>query len=117
MKRTFVYLQHFDKAWMSLGLTNEKNIELEKLLLENPGKGSVISGTGGLRKIRVGLEGKGKSGGLRILYVDFEQYERLYLLFVYAKGEKEDITEYQKKQFKSMINLLLSELKRREEKS
>jgi len=100
MKRTFVYLRHFDKAWKLLGLTEKNNLELEKILLENPSKGKMIKGTGGLRKVRIGLEHKGTSGGLRILYVDFENYKRLYFLFVYSKDENENITETQKQQFK-----------------
>jgi len=113
MKRAFVYLQNFDKAWKSLNLSDKHRIELEDLLLENPRKGEVIKGAGGLRKVRLGFYGKGKSGGLRILYVDFEEHERLYLLFVYSKNASENITEAHKQQFKEMIARLSEEIKRK----
>ena len=49
-------------------LTDEEYRNLQNELILNPGKGKVIRGSGGLRKIRSGISGRGKSGGVRIIY-------------------------------------------------
>ncbi|MCL1877291.1 MAG: type II toxin-antitoxin system RelE/ParE family toxin [Defluviitaleaceae bacterium] len=116
MKRAFVYLPNFDKIWNSLNLSDENLIELENTILEQPDKGEIIQGAGGLRKIRAGKDNKGKSGGIRVLYVDFEHYGRTYCLFAYLKNESETITDQQKKMFKQKINSLLEELKKKVKK-
>jgi len=51
----------------------------------NPDIGYIIKGIGGLRKLRWSIPGKGKSGGLRVIYIDFVLYEKLYLISVYDK--------------------------------
>ena len=66
MKRTFIYLPNFDKSWGDMGLSDNNLIELESTILEQPDKGELIPGTGGLRKIRAGKDHKGKSGGIRV---------------------------------------------------
>ena len=108
MKRTFIEVPIFTKKWQELGLTDEELRELENVLLENPKAGDVIQGTGGLRKIRVSVEkkGKGKRGGARVLYVDIEVKEIIYFINVYTKNEKEDLTEDEKKAFKAMVKIL-----------
>ncbi|MCL2387342.1 MAG: type II toxin-antitoxin system RelE/ParE family toxin [Defluviitaleaceae bacterium] len=116
MKREFVYLQNFDRAWKSLGLTDNELFKLENMILMQPNKGELIQGTGGLRKIRVGIDGRGKSSGIRVLYVDFEHYGRIYGLFAYRKNESENITDVQKQMFRQLINELLEELKRKKVK-
>lgn len=63
MNRTFIEVPTFTKKWMDLGLTDEDLRQLENTLLENPKIGSAIQGTGGLRKIRIPMENKGKRGG------------------------------------------------------
>ena len=52
MNRTFFEMKHFTRKWYSLGFSDNDLIELQNMLLENPKMGDVISGTGGLRKIR-----------------------------------------------------------------
>ena len=108
MKRTFIEVPIFTKKWQELGLTDEELRELENILLENPKAGDVIQGTGGLRKIRVSVEnkGKGKRGGARVLYVDIEVKEIIYFINVYTKNEKEDLTDDEKKAFKAMVKIL-----------
>ena len=57
-----------------MGLNDEDRRKLENEIANNPSIGKVIRGTGGLRKMRFALGGSGKSGGTRILYVDFVVY-------------------------------------------
>ena len=69
MKRTFIEVPLFTKKWKELGLTDEDLRDLQNILLQNPKSGDVIQGTGGLRKIRIPMKGRGKSGGSRVIYV------------------------------------------------
>lgn len=59
-----------------MGLRNDDLKELEIILLENPRKGAVIEGMAGARKLRIKLEGRGKSGGGRVIYLDIIQKEK-----------------------------------------
>ena len=97
MRRTFIEVPLFTKKWKELGLTDENLRELENILLEDPKAGVPIQGTGGIRKIRIPMENKGKSGGRRVIYVDIELKETIYFVNVYSKNEKDDLTEDEKK--------------------
>ena len=112
MRRKFIHAKHFDKCWKSLGLSDTELRELENIIMKNPKAGKLIQGTGGLRKTRFGLANKGKSGGVRVLYVDFEFYETTSFLFAYSKNESETITEQQKQMFKQIINSICEGLKK-----
>ncbi len=109
MNRTFIEVPLFTRKWKELGLNDDNLRQLENELLENPKSGSVIQGTGGLRKIRIPIESGGKRGGGRVIYVDLEIKETIYFINVYVKSEKEDLTEAEKKAFKSMIRILREE--------
>ena len=89
MKRTFIEVPLFTKKWKELGLTDEDLRDLQNILLQNPKSGDVIQGTGGLRKIRIPMKGRGKSGGSRVIYVDIEIKEVIYFINVYTKNEKD----------------------------
>ena len=80
MNRTFIEVPMFTKKWHELGLTDDDLRNLENVLLKNPKDGDAIQGTGGLRKIRIPMEnkGKGKRGGARVIYVDIEIKEIIY---------------------------------------
>ena len=111
MKREFVYVPTFEKSWKQLNLSEKELRVLENLILEKPNIGEIIQGTGGLRKMRFAIGNRGKSHSIRILYIDFSYYEKTYFLFAYPKNELENITETQKQIFKTMINILLEELR------
>jgi len=64
-------------------------VRLENALLEDPKAGSVIKGTGGARKFRFAFEDQGKSGSVRIIYVDFEIGEKYVVLLHMQKRTKE----------------------------
>ena len=109
MKRTFIEVPVFTKKWRDLGLGDEDLRELENVLLEDPKTGDIIQGTGGLRKIRVSLNQKGKRGGARVIYVDVEVKETIYFINVYSKKEKPDLTESEKKALKAVVTILKGE--------
>lgn len=109
MKRTFKEVPSFTAKWQALGLTDDDLRVLENILLRNPKEGKTISGTGGLRKIRIPVENIGKRGGGRVVYVDIEVKECIYLLDVYTKNEQSDLTEKEKRMLKKLVDVLREE--------
>lgn len=109
MNRTFKEVPSFTEKWYSLGLTDEDLRALENILLKNPKMGDVIPGTGGIRKIRIPIDAIGKRGGGRVIYVDIEIKECIYLLNIYVKNEKTDLTEKEKKILKKLVDVLKEE--------
>lgn len=106
MKRTFIRLESFLKAWEAIGLTEEDYQSLEDTLLENPQFGPVIEGSGGVRKVRFAVPGKGKRGGTRVIYIDIMVEEAIYFLYAYPKSVKDDLTKDEIKAFKKIADLL-----------
>jgi hypothetical protein len=72
-------------------------------LILNPIKGKVIRGSGGLRKIRYGVSGRGKSGGVRVIYYWVFKRELLLMLLVYPKNEQDNLTSSQLKLLKTLV--------------
>lgn len=109
MRRTFVLLSEFERAWKSMGLGDSNLEALQDLLLEDPEAGDVIPGLGGARKVRIPLEGRGKSGGGRVIYVDVVIRERIYLITAYAKNVQTDLDPDEKKTFRKMVEYIKKE--------
>lgn len=103
MTRKFVYTMPFRKCWAAMGLSDEDLEELEKVLLKNPHVGEVIQDTGGARKMRIQLEGRGSRGGGRVIYIHVFEKEQLYLLFAYPKNVQDDLTPDQKKAVRKIV--------------
>ena len=106
MQRIFIETKEFSKRWKILGMTEDDLKELQEYLLLKPDAGVVMKGTGGLRKIRW-AKNKGKSGGVRTLYIDFSTEERIYLVTVFGKKEKDNLTNEEKNNIRSFIKNLL----------
>jgi hypothetical protein len=100
----FIHTKIFDRLWESLDCNDDDLSELQKLICEDPQGHPVIRGTGGVRKIRFALEGRGKSGGARVIYGDFPEHGVVYLFAAYPKNEKETITEDERKFLKAAMN-------------
>lgn len=109
MTREFIYTAPFQKSWKAMGLGDEELKLLEHALLSNPQLGDVIEGTGGARKMRIQLEGRGKSGGGRVIYVDVFEAEKLYLLLAYPKNVQDDLSAEQKKMIRKLIDAIRKE--------
>jgi hypothetical protein len=103
MIRTFVGLPFFEREWSRLGLTDEDRRALESELLEKPTKGAIIAGTGGIRKIRRPIAGKGKSGGIRVFYYDDGQFCFVLFMAVIAKGEKENLNTAERTELGKLV--------------
>ena len=112
MKALFVELPPF--ARFRVDYLDDKGFRrLQTLLLRNPEAGDVIEGTGGLRKLRFGdaRRGKGKRGGLRVIYYWWSAGRQFWLFTLYDKDEADDLTAREKKLLK---DLLKAELEARE---
>jgi hypothetical protein len=77
--------------------------ELQAFLSDRPDAGNVIRGTGGMRKLRWAGSGRGKRGGLRVIYYWWMAKDRISLLLAYPKNEQDDLTADQLKQLKNQL--------------
>ena len=94
-------------------LRAESNLwALEDLLCQDPEKGNVIQGAGGFRKIRMGLPGRGKRGGCRVIYLYVKSASRIYTVYLYPKNEEVDLSADQKKILKQIALSIYEETKK-----
>ncbi len=110
MTRTFIELPLFRSKWEDLGLDDDDLKRLQMELLADPKVGAVMRGTGGVRKMRFAFEKRGKSGSVRVIYVDFEVYEKIYLITAYTKSEKDNLTDKEKSEIHRLIDILKAQL-------
>lgn len=87
----FIALKHFEEEVSEL-LTTDSYGLLLNYITSNPGAGVVIPGLGGIRKMRWALPPHGKRGGARVIYFWKRSAEEIYLLDIYAKNVKDDLT-------------------------
>jgi hypothetical protein len=86
----------FERTARMAGLTEDERIAVTVFLAHNPEAGDLIAGTGGLRKLRWGGKGKGKSGGYRVIYYYFNEGVPIFLMAVYPKNRQVDLTPDQR---------------------
>lgn len=84
----------FTKQVKSL-FSDEEYRALQNYLVELPGAGDIIKGSGGIRKLRWQSSGHGKRGGARIIYFWAKIQEKIFMLFAYPKKEISDLTKDQ----------------------
>ena len=84
-------------------MADEEYRKLQLALINRPDLGSVITGGGGLRKIRWAVPGKGKRGGVRVIYYWAVAQEQLLLLFLFAKNERAELSRAQLKMLKKVV--------------
>jgi len=109
MKRQFIRTAIFDEDWKEAGLNDDDLRELERILLNNPQVGDVIPHLSGARKVRFAAKGRGKSGGVRVVYVDVVLHEHIYLLLAYPKNVQVDLTPEQKRTLNKIITAIKEE--------
>ena len=83
-------------------LTADACDELVRFLATHPGAGELIPGTGGVRKYRQPASGRGKRGGARVIYYYLDRDTPLYLIAIYAKNEKHDLSGAEIERLKAM---------------
>ncbi|MEH6633714.1 MAG: type II toxin-antitoxin system RelE/ParE family toxin [Halopseudomonas aestusnigri] len=96
---TSVYLRKAEK----LNISEEEREEVISFLAENPNAGDEISGTGGARKLRFAPSGRGKSGGYRIVTFYSGTDIPVFLMTVYGKGQKANLTPKERNALKSVL--------------
>lgn len=108
MKAVFVELPAFAR-YRADYLDDEGFRGLQVAMMKNPEAGDVIEGTGGLRKLRHGdpRRGKGKRGGLRVIYYWWDGGLQFWLFTLYDKDEMDDLSPDEKKALKSMLKMEL----------
>ena len=111
MTRSFIELPLFRSKWVDIGLNDADLRRLQVELLADPKVGAVMQGTGGVRKMRFAFEHQGKSGGIRVIYIDFEVYEKIYLLTAYTKNEKDNLSKEERNEIRKLITVLENQLK------
>lgn len=85
-------------------LTSDEKIELETHLSEAPEAHPIVPGTGGVRKALWGRAGTGKRGGVRAIYYYHFSNHAVFMMALYAKNQKTDLTEQDKKDLKEVVN-------------
>jgi hypothetical protein len=98
---TALFVRQADKVWSDAGRE-----EFVSFIAANPKAGDVIPETGGIRKIRWNREGSGKRGGTRVIYFYSDPGRPLYLLMVYAKSGKEDLSAAEKRTVRGLAAVL-----------
>jgi len=104
---TFIESRGFTERLRAL-VDDETYRAFQNELHDNPEKGDLIQGAGGVRKARMRLPGRGKSGGARVIYLYLENHAVLYFLTLYTKKEQADLSSEQKK----AICAVVEEIKR-----
>lgn len=93
MTREFIITKEFDRIWKEIGLNDNDLSELEIYLCKNSNCGDTLEGSGGVKKFRWAFEGRGKSEGVRIVYLDIVFAEHIYLLTSFLNNEKANLKE------------------------
>ena len=88
-------------------LTDEDRAVLVDYLARNPAAGNLIQGTGGVRKLRWALQGRGKRGGARVIYFVHGPDMPLFALTVYAKNERADLSQKDRNGLRRLAKLLI----------
>jgi len=74
-------------------LSDDEYRELQNTLVEDPERGDIIKGGGGIRKLRHAVQGRGKSGGVRVIYYWVKDNHQIFMLVVYPKSKKDNLTD------------------------
>lgn len=102
MKREFIESSIFTKAVKTL-LPDDEYLELQQHLMLYPEAGSVIRGSGGVRKLRWSRPGSGKSSGVRVCYFLVDEQDQIWMLIIYPKSEADSIPAHILRQLKEEL--------------
>jgi hypothetical protein len=108
MRLSFIQLTPFRVNWKRLGMDDEDLQALELEIMEDPAHSPMMSGTGGLRKIRFSSRrsSRGKSGGVRVCFAYFQQFALVYLFAVFPKNEKANLDADEKRDYRAALKHL-----------
>ena len=103
----------FNRAAAQAGMSEDEVTELVIFLAENPTAGDEIAGTGGCRKLRVAGRGKGKSGGYRTITFFSGEAFPVFLLTVFSKGEKANLSPAERNSLRTITKAIVQEYARK----
>jgi RelE toxin of RelE / RelB toxin-antitoxin system len=101
----FIETGNFNKAITAL-MPDEAYAKPQQALVDDPELGELIQGTGGMRKVRWALGGKGKRGGARVIYFWRDRAAQIIFLMIYGKGIKTDLSAGEKRQLRQAAEAL-----------
>jgi hypothetical protein len=104
--QTIVELPEFRRKSDKL-LNDSERLSVINYLAAHPAAGDIMQGTGGIRKLRWSAQGKGKSGGVRVIYYHHNKSMPLFLLTLFGKGEKSNLTKSESNDLARFTALLL----------
>lgn len=105
----FIHIPDFDECLVDIPMSDEELRDVQRTLQSDPEAGDAIPGTGGVRKLRAAVKGKGKRGGARVLYFYVIKRQTVYLLLAYDKSETDDISEDGKRMLRQLATRLSAE--------
>jgi hypothetical protein len=94
-------------------LSGQERQDLLAYLAEHPKAGDIMEGTGGVRKLRWRRGGQGKSGGVRVIYYFHDDLMPLYLLTLFAKGDKANLSKAERNELADLVDALVGIWKER----
>jgi hypothetical protein len=106
--QTIVELPEFLRKSEKL-LTIAQRSSIINYLAEHPASGDIVQGTGGIRKLRWSAQGRGKSGGVRVIYYYHNETIPLFLLTVFGKGEKANLSKSERNELAKFTSLLIKQ--------
>jgi hypothetical protein len=110
MKLTFIELPLFTS--LVTQITDDHYFrQLQNDLLKDPEKGDLIPRLHGLRKVRMALAGKGRSGGARVIYLNLPQHSVIIFFYIYTKAKSENLTPDQDRRLRSAVETIKREFK------
>ncbi|MBI2497747.1 MAG: type II toxin-antitoxin system RelE/ParE family toxin [Opitutae bacterium] len=108
MKLTFIELPLFTS--LVTQITDDHHLrQLQNDLLKTPEKGNLIHRLHGLRKVRMALAGKGRSGGARVIYLYLPQHHTVIFFYIYTKAKSENLTSDQERRLRAAVETIKQE--------
>jgi len=104
--QTIVELPEFQRKADKI-LSESQKLSIINYLASHPAAGDVMQGTGGIRKLRWSAQGKGKSGGARVIYYYHNDSVPLFLLTIFGKGEKSNVSINERNELANMTSLII----------
>jgi len=105
---TFIELPLFTELITDL-VDDTSYAEFQKELLRLPERGDLMQHSGGLRKARLRLPGRGKSGGARVIYLYMERHDTIVFFYVYTKAKSKNLTADQLKRLRNAVATIKQE--------
>ncbi|ACL58446.1 type II toxin-antitoxin system RelE/ParE family toxin [Methylobacterium nodulans] len=105
--QTVIETAHFLRRADASGMTEADRAALVTMIARHPDAGDVIAGTGGVRKVRFGAEGRGKSGSHRVITFFTGPDLPVFLITIYSKGEKANLSKAERNDLAKLTKILV----------